>query len=229
MEVRPEGRFESISSPGRGRDYLLVAFDIDPQDEHRDFVNRILSEANLHSANIQNPGGERRSAIVLRKTRYLGALAEDLIANHLRPIFGQSTRVFNRTFERHDIHVDIEIGVGRGKIDSEVRSSFGYAPMYELINIHFDHIGPYTTVYKSAEEPKDFYLRGLINEGVRDFSYRKEHTFYFAGGVPYSLLKETNMYKDFKQSGANYLVVPLYKGKDANEIIDLIKGKVSGI
>ena len=229
MEVRPEVRFEPIGSPERGSDYLLVAFDIDPQGEHRDFVNRILSEADRHSANIQNPGGERRSPTVLAKTRYLGALAEDLIANYLRSVFGQSTRVFNRIFERHDIHVDIEIEVGGEKIDSEVRSSFGYAPMYQLINIHFDHIGPYTTVYKSAEEPKDFYLRGLINEHPRDFNYNREHTFYFAGGVPYSLLKEMGVYDDLKQPGANYLVVPLYKGKDANEIIDLIKENVSGV
>ena len=101
--------------------------------------------------------------------------------------------------------------------------------MDELINIHFDHIGTYTTSYKSNEEPKDFYLRGLINEGVGDFSYGKEHTFYFAGGVPYSLLKEMDMHKDFKQPGANYLVVPLYMGMDVAEIIDLIKGTIGAV
>ena len=228
MEVRPEGRVEAKSSK-RGRDYLLVAFDIDPQGEHRDFVNRILNEASQHSANIQNPGGERRNQVVLSKTRYLGALAEDLIANYLQPIFGQSTRVFNRTFERYDIHVDIEIEVGGRKIDSEVRSSFGYAPMSDLINIHFDHIGPYTTSYKSNEEPKDFYLRGLINEGPNDFNYERKHTFYFAGGVPYRLLEEMDMHKDFRQPGADYLVVPLYTGMDAVEITDLIKGTIGAV
>ena len=228
MEVRPEGRFEAKSSK-RGRDYFLVVFDVDPQGEHRDFVNRIQNEASQHSANIQNPGGVNRNKIVLSKTRYLGALAEDLIANYLQPIFGQSTRVFNRTFERYDIHVDIEIEVGGRKIDSEVRSSFGYAPMEALINIHFDHIGPYTTSYKSNEEFKHFYLRGLINEGVRDFNYGEKHTFYFAGGVPCGLLKEMNMHKNFKQPGADYLVVPLYLGMDAVEIIDLIKGTIGAV
>ena len=228
MEVRPEGRFEAKSSK-RGRDYLLVAFDIDPQGEHRDFVNRIRNEASQHSANIQNPGGVTRNTIVLSKTRYLGALAEDIITNYLRPIFGESIDVFNRTFERHDIHVDIEIEMGGRKIDSEVRSSFGYAPMEDLINVHFDHIGPYTTVYKSNEKFKHFYLRGLINEGVGDFSYGRRHTFYFAGGVPKNLLKEMDMHKDFKQPGADYLVVPIYKGMDAVEIIDLIKEKIGAV
>ena len=230
MEVRPEGRLkDDVWSRERETIYFLVAFDIDPQDEHRDFVNRIKNEASQHSANIQNPGGINRNQVVLSKTRYLGALAEDLIADHLRPIFGRSTRVFNRTFERYDIHVDIEIEVGGRKIDLEVRSSFGYARMHNLIDKYFDHIGPYTTSYKSNEEPKDFYLRGLINEGPNDFNYERKHTFYFAGGVPYSLLEEMDMHKDFDQPGADYLVVPLHMGRDAVEIIDLIKGTIGAV
>ena len=220
---------KKVPSPKRGNDYSLVAYDIDPRGEDKDFVDRILNEASQHSANIQNPGGEERSPVVLSKTRYLGALAEDLIADGLRSIFGQSIQVFNRTFERHDIHVDIEIEIGERKIDLEVRSSFGYAPMDELINIHFDHIGTYTTSYKSNEIQKAFYLRGLINKGVRDFCYRKEHTFYFAGGVPYSLLEKMDMHKDFKQPGADYLVVPLYMGMDVAEIVDLIKETVGAV
>ena len=229
MIVRPEGISKRVGSPRRGRDYLLVAFDIDPKREHKDFVNKIRNDASQHSANIQNPGGRRRNSVVLSKTRYLGALAEDLITNHLRPFFGESIDIFNRTFERYDIHVDIEIEVGEKKIDLEVRSSFGYAPLPALINTHFDHIGTYTTSYKSNEEPKDFYLRGLINEGVDDFDYGKEHTFYFAGGVPYGLLKKMDMHKDFKQPGADYLVVPLYMGMDVEEIIGLIKGTIGGV
>lgn len=229
MEVRPEGKFKSIKSPERGREYLLVAFDIDPQGEHKDFVDRILSEASQHSASIHDPGGKKRSRVVLSKTRYLGALAEDLITNYLRPIFGEGIDVFNRTFERHDIHVDIEIEVGKKKIDLEVRSSFGYAKLHNLINKYFDHIGTYTTSSKSNEIPKDFYLRGLINEGVGKFSYKREHIFYFAGGVPYSLLKEKDMHKDFDQPGADYLVVPLYMGMDVEEIVDLIKGTVGAV
>ena len=194
MEVRPEGKLkDDVWSRERRSYYLLVAFDIDPRGEHRDFVNRILNEASHHSANIQNPGGRKRDPVVLSKTRYLGALAEDLITNHLRPIFGEDIDVINRTFERHDIHVDIEIEVGEKKIDLEVRSSFGYARIYNLIDKYFDHIGPYTTSYKSNEEPKDFYLRGLINEGPSSFNYEREHRFYFAGGVPYRLLEEMDL------------------------------------
>ena len=230
MEVRPEGRLKSdVWSRERGTYYFLVAFNIDPQGEHRDFVNRILNEAHQHSANIQNPGGRRRGQAVLSKTRYLGALAENLIADHLRPIFGQGISVFNRTFERYDIHVDIEIELGERKIDLEVRSSFGYARLHNLIDRYFDHIGPYTTSYKSNEEPKDFYLRGLINEGPDNFSYEREHTFYFAGGVSYGLLKRMDRHKDFDQSGADYLVVPLYMGMDAIEIIDEIKRFIGAV
>lgn len=222
-------RLQKIESKTRGRDYSLIAYDIDPRGEDRDFVDSIKSEASQHSANIQNPGGQRRNPVILSKTRYLGVLAEKLISDGLRSIFGQSISVFNRTFERYDIHVDIEIEVDEKKIDLEVRSSFGYAPLPDLINIHFDHIGPYTTVYKPAEEPKDFYLRGLINEHPNDFNYDREHTFFFAGGVPYTLLEEIDMHKDFDQPGADYLVVPLYRGMDVEEIVNLIRGAIGGI
>ena len=64
-------RLEKIPSPKRGRDYALVAYDIDPHGEDKDFVDRIRNEASQHSANIQNPGGVKRNKIVLSKTRQL--------------------------------------------------------------------------------------------------------------------------------------------------------------
>ena len=229
MEVRPIGVYMRAGSKKHASGYFLVVFDIDPKGEHREFVNRIINEAKQHSANIQNPGGQSRNPVILSKTRYLGVLAENLITDHLRPIFGQGISVFNRTFERYDIHVDIEIEINNKKIDLEVRSSFGYARLHNLIDIHFDHIGPYTTSFKSNEDAKDFYLRGLINEAVNKFSFERQHKFYFAGGVPYGLLKERNQHKDFDQPGAKYLVVPLYMGMDAKEIIDLLKGTIGAV
>ena len=38
-----------------------------------------------------------------------------------------------------------------------------------------------------------------------------------------------DMHKDFKQPGADYLVVPLYMGMDVEEIIGLIKGTIGGV
>ena len=37
------------------------------------------------------------------------------------------------------------------------------------------------------------------------------------------------MHKDFDQPGADYLVVPLHMGRDAVEIIDLIKGTIGAV
>ena len=246
MEVRPEGRLrDDVWSRERGAYYLLAAFDIDPQGEHRDFVNRILSEASQHSANIRDTGGTERDKVTLLKTRYLGVLAEDLIAAHLRTLFGQDIRIFNRRFTRYDAHVDIEIEVGEKKIDLEVRSSFGRAHMYNLIDKYFDHLGPYTTSYKPGERPKEFYLRGLINEDPNDFDYNREHTFYFAGGAPYQLITEEGEIKRGRKmvkidietaerllaSGGEtlYRTLPLWQGMDAVEIIDLIKEKIGAV
>ena len=246
MEVRPEGRLKSdVWSQERGTHYSLVAFDIEPQGVHRDFVNKILNKASQHSANTRDTGGEERDKVTLSKTRYLGDLAEDLIADYLRTIFGQGIRVFNRRFERYETHVDIEIYVGENKTDLEVRSSFGHARMHNLIDKYFDHIGPYTTSYKSDETPKEFYLRGLINKDPRDFDYGREHTFYFAGGALYQSIEERGKIKRGRKmveidietaegllaSGNEtvYRTLELWKGKDAVEIIDEIKGFIGAV
>ena len=145
----------------------------------------IINAVKEHGADTRNTGGEERDEATLLNTRYLGILAERVITAHLRGIFGRGICVFNRRFAGYDTHVDIEIQVGDKKTDLEVRSSFGYSPMQDLIQKHFDHLGPYKTPFKPGEKPKEFYLRGLINESVDNFDYTKEHTFYFAGGASY--------------------------------------------
>lgn len=228
------------------RNYSLVAFDIFPQGEDADRVKEIIDEVEQHGADTRDTGGEERDEVTLLKTRYLGILAERVIASHLRYIFGQGIRVFNRRFERYDTHVDIEIEVDDKKTDLEVRSSFGYSPMQDLIEEHFDHLGPYVTPNKPGERSKEFYLRGLINESVDDFDYRREHTFYFAGGASYQAIEEEGKIKKGRKmeeidieeaerllaSGSQttlYRTLELWKGKDAVEIIDLIKRKIGAV
>ena len=239
MEIRSENiRYE--------RNYSLVAFDIYPRGADADRVKKIINEVEEHGADTRNTDGEERDEATLLNTRYLGILAERVIAAYLRTIFGQDIRVFNRRFVRYDTHVDIEIQVGDKKTDLEVRSSFGYSPMQDLIEKHFDHLGPYKTSFKPGERPKEFYLRGLINKDVDDFDYRSEHTFYFAGGASYRSIKEEGKIKKGRRmveisieeaerllaSGDNttlYRTLELWKGKDAVEIIDLIKRTIGAV
>ena len=228
------------------RNYSLVAFDIYPQGTDENRVKDIINEVEQHGADTRDTGGDERDKTKLLKTRYLGILAERVIAAHLQSIFGEDIRVFNRRFVRYDTHVDIEIKIGEKTTDLEVRSSFGYSPMRELIEEHFDHLGPYVTPNKPGETPKEFYLRGLINESVDDFDYRREHTFYFAGGASYQSIKEEGKIKkgrkmeeiDIKeaerllasgQSTTLYRTLELWKGKDAVEIIDLIKRRIGAV
>ena len=228
------------------RDYSLIAFDIFPQGADADRVKEIINEVKQHGADTRNTGGEERDEATLVNTRYLGILAERVIAAHLRGIFGQDVCVFNRRFAGYDTHVDIEIQVDAKKTDLEVRSSFGYSPMQDLIQKHFDHLGPYKTPFKPGEKPKEFYLRGLINESVDDFDYRREHTFYFAGGASYRSIEEEGKIKKGRKmeeidieeaerllaSGDEttlYRTLELWKGKDAVEIIDLMKRTIGAV
>ena len=236
-------RFEKIRYE---RNYSIAAFDIDPQGIDSDRVKEIINEIEQHGADTRDTDGEERDEATLLNTRYLGILAEKVIAAHLRTIFGEDIRVFNRRFERYDTHVDIEIQVGENKTDLEVRSSFGYSPMQDLIEEHFDHLGPYVTPNKPGEKPKKFYLRGLINKAVDKFDYRREHTFYFAGGASYQSIKEEGKIKKGRKmevidieeverllaSGNQttlYRTLELWKGKDAMEIIDLIKRTIGAV
>lgn len=228
------------------RNYSLVAFDIYPQGADENRVKDIINEVKQHGADTRDTGGDERDEVKLLNTRYLGILAERVIASHLQSIFGPGIRVFNRRFVRYDTHVDIEIKIGEKTTDLEVRSSFGYSPMRELIEEHFDHLGPYVTANKPGETPKEFYLRGLINKAVDKFDYRKEHTFYFAGGASYQSIKEEGKIKkgrkmeeiDIKeaekllalgQRTTLYRTLELWKGKDAVEIIDLIKRRIGAV
>lgn len=211
------------------RYFNLVAFDIDPQGEDVEFVNEVRSEASQHGAQIYDPGGRPRSGIRLSNTRYLGVLSEKLIADHLRSIFGHEVSVSNRAFEGYDAHVDIEIKTSDKEVSFEVRSSFPYSSLKYIICQRFDFIGPYTTSFKAGESPKDFYLRGLINERVQNFSPQRKHTLYFAGGVPYELLKEKGRRTDFDQPGADFLALRLYRGMDALQVINLIKDAIGEV
>lgn len=228
------------------RNYSLVAYDIFPQGADADRVRKIINEVEQHGADTRDTDGEERDEATLLNTRYLGILAERVIAAHLRDIFGQEITVSNPKFEGYNTHVDVEIQVGEKKTDLEVRSSFGYSRMPELIGEHFDHLGPYITPNKPGEIPKEFYLRGLINEAVDKFDYRRKHTFYFAGGASYQSIKERGKIKKGRKmeeidieeaekllaSGQNttlYRTLELWKGEDAVEIIDLIKRTISAV
>ena len=240
------GRDNNIMSKKRGREYSLIAFDIDPWGADADSVKEIISEVEEHGADTRDTGGKERDEDTLLKTRYLGILAERVIAAYLQTIFGQGIRVFNRRFTRYDAHVDIEIEGGKKKIDLEVRSSFGRAHMHNLIDEYFDHIGPYVTPYKPDEKPKTFYLRGLINEDVNVFNYERKHIFYFAGGALYQSIKEEGRIKRGRkmveidieeaerllasgQKTTVYRTLELWKGEDAMEIINLIKEKIDEV
>ena len=211
------------------RDFGLVAFKIDPTGEDMDFVNVVLDEVSQHGAVNYAPSGRRRNPDELRNTRYLGVLSEKLLIDYLQNELGRGVRVSNREFVDYHDHVDIEIQTGKKVTSLEVRSSFPYTSLQNVVCRVFDAIGPYSTSYKPGESPKDFYLRGLINEARGDFNFEREHTFYFAGGAPYRWFEEKGKPKSFDQQDAKYLAFPLVDAMDAMEIIDAIRSVINGV
>ena len=211
------------------RYYYLIAFELDPTGEDADLVNAVHEKVRELEATSAAPSGRRRGSGELMNTRYLGVLSEMLLIEHLQHELGQSVRVFNRTFVDYSDHVDIEIEANGQITTAEVRSSFPYTSLQNVVCRVFDAIGPYSTSYKPDESPKDFYLRGLINERMENFSFDREHTFYFAGGAPYHWFEEKGKIKDFDQQGAEFLTIPLVQAMDARQIVDAIGRHISGI
>ena len=192
-------------------------------------VSTVLNEVHKHSAVNYAPSGQRHSPEEVTKTRYLGVLAEKLFVTHLQAKLGQDVHVSTAAFVNYEQHVDIEIEAGNRLIKVEVRSSFPYSPLEAVVCRLFDVIGPYSTSYKSGERPKEIYLRGLINEDVHKFNYMRNHRLYFAGGAPYELLKQRGRRENFKQRGAEYLVLSMVKAMDAKEVIDAIRSAINGV
>ena len=211
------------------RDFSLIAFEIDPIGEDVDLVNAMRDEVLQHRAAAYAPSGRTRSENELRKTRYLGVLAENLLIDHLQDELGQGVNVSKQAFVDHVQHVDIEIRVGGRVTNLEVRSSFPFSRLQAVVCQHFNVIGPYSTSYKPGESVKDFYLLGLINEAVRSFTPKRKHTFYFAGGAPYHLLREKGKRDNLKQQGADYWVLRLVEAMDAVEIVDAIRSAINGV
>lgn len=234
---------EVINCPSR--DYQLYAYEIDPSayaedrklvEEIRDGEARELAE----HANDLDTAGRIRSWRVKLKDAYLGVLAENLIVEYLQNQYGQEAHVSKERFVSHDTHVDIKIKWNIGDLTTiEVRSSFASKSMPRVIRKTFDHLGPYTTVYKSYEPPKDYYLRGILFEGhaKNSFSYDKKHTLYFAGGVPYHAFKKIGQIKkgrnmkvvDLKTAErlhakeTLYMTIPIPRGLDATQVVNRIR------
>ena len=244
--------WETINCPNRV--YQLYAYEIDPTSEDgedKEFVEMTRDGEAHELAKRMNPrdtAGRIRSWEERLKDAYLGVLAENLIRKYLRTEFGQVANVISEPYATYDEHVDIEINWNGGDETSiEVRSSFAYGDMSKVVCNIFDHLGPYTTVYKSYEPPKDYYLRGVLHEGERknSFRYDRKHILYFAGGVPHHWFKEMGEIKrgremkpiDFEtaekllESGEEtlYKTVPIWQGMDPIEIINEIREAVSAV
>ena len=220
--------YEKINCPTR--EFNIVGFVVDPAGEDSDIVDKAITETVGHSADPRDTSGKVRNPTQLLKTRYLGALAEDLLVKHLRDILGTSFQVDSSEFVNYDQHVDIIIAGNGHRITLEVRSSFLFAPRKSIVCRLHGVIGPYSTDVKPGEKPKDFYLYAFINEAIEKFSFERQHTLFFASGAPYEMFLEKGEQDNLKQRGANYLLVkPMVEAMDATEVVDAIRRQASAV
>lgn len=205
------------------RAFNTVGFEINPNTD-RGYIDSALAEASQHGGDPHDTAGEIRTEDQQLIKRYLGALTENLLVEHLQAELGHSVHVVKKPFETYEKHVDIEIHWDGNMTPLEVRSSFYYA--YYLRNVigrHFKTLGPYSTARKPGEKVKDFYLQGVLRQ---NFRIEDRHTLYFTGGAPGHWFLEKGTVSTLKQEGAEYLVLPMLEGMDAIEIVNAIRNVI---
>ena len=209
------------------REFNVVGFEIDPVQD-REIINEACMEALGHGGDPHDPAGQMRTEDVKLRKRYLGALAENLLVEHLKDTFQREAQVIKKPFETYEKHVDIEIHWNNGKITNlEVRSSFYYATyLRNVIGKHFKTLGPYATGRKPGETLKDFYLQGVLRQS---FSTEQIHTFYFTGGAPGHWFTERGTIYSLGQGEAEYLALPMTNGMDTIGVIDEIRRHANGV
>lgn len=227
--MRPHARTIACRADGAPRDFRIVGFDLDPADAaDRARIDEALDEARRMAARAENPAGTPRDARRLLKTRYLGALSEMLLREHLAAALAPA-RVEAVPFAGHDTHVDLRAHAGARVLRIEVRGSFPFRPLERVVCELFDVIGPYETAHKPMEDAKDVYLRTLINQPAERFTLRAPHTLWFVGGATRRDLENRGTWTDLDQQGARYLTIkPICRARDAAEVVAWMTAALRG-
>jgi hypothetical protein len=200
--------------------------------------NELLSNAISEGAqlalkvNPHDPGGHWRSPELIRKKCIYGMLAENTVRHILKNEI-EKRNIDAEVLPSKQItdgpkagsQIDIPIKIDNIVYDIEVRSSFPYANLYDVITRHFDIIGWYRTFTKPGEHAKDYYLRVLFNFDQKHALDKLESGFelHFVGGATKQMLEQSSTWDDFEQPGAEYTTIkPICKALDAEKILDNI-------
>ena len=211
------------------RRFNVVGLEINPTGEDEEDFNRMLAEAHEQKENSdsRDTSGQERSDDEHLRDCYLGTMAENTLVKYLQDEFRQEARVVREPFETYEKHVDIEIYWNNGnKTTLEVRSSFHYASLRNVVCEYFNALGPYRTDIKPGETLKDFYLQGLLKQ---NFDFNRKHTFHFSGGAPGHWFMEKGTVGDLDHEGAEYLKIPLVEVMDAVEIVNALRSHGSEV
>ncbi len=182
--------------------------------------------------NPHDPGGHWRSPELIRKKCIYGMLAENTIRYILKKEI-EKRNIDAELLPSHQItdgpkagsQIDIPIKIDNIVYDIEVRSSFPFAKLYNVLTYHFDIIGWYRTFTKPSEHIKDYYLRVLFNFDQKYALDKLESGFelHFVGGATKQMLEQSLTWDDFEQPGAEYKTIkPICNALDAEKILNMI-------
>ena len=205
------------------RNFNVVGLEVNPNGEDAELYTKMLAEAYEQKENSdpRDTSGRVRTEEEHLRDCYLGAVSESLIVKYLQNEFRQEAYVVREPFETYEKHVDIEVYWNNGnKTTLEVRSSFHYASLRNVVCEYFNALGPYRTGIKPGETLKNFYFQGLLKQ---NFDLNKVHMFHFSGGAPGQWFKERGTEGDLDRPGAEYLKIPLVEVMDAVEIVNALR------
>ena len=225
MKIQIETLLKPSNLNGKEK-FNVISFTLDPENIQKDWnlLEKIKGKIKEMNTNQMNTAGYIRDEETLLKDKYLGTMSEELLTYLLNKYFQKKeipAIAKNEEFINYDNHVDIVIEKENNeKIKIEVRGSYPYAKLENVIWQHMSILGPYTTCYKGSEEYKDIYMCVLINQAKEYFDYTKKHKILFVGGATFDLLKSTGIKQNLKMSSAQYYTIkPISRGMDALELL----------
>ena len=114
------------------RDFNVVGFEISPTED-KGRIDKALAEADEHGGDPHNTAGKMRTKDERLIKRYLGALTGILLVEYLQFELGDGVHVLKKPYETYQKHVDIEIHWDGNMTPLEVRSSYYYAGLRNVI------------------------------------------------------------------------------------------------
>lgn len=214
---------------------------------NREIDKKIIEDAKLRLAsarfNSANSSGNIRDAVEVRIKGFCGLIIEQVCYSMLKH-YNNNENVTIELDNSNSPIDQVDLRIIKKWINSnqepcqatktvEIRSSFPFKPISQVVSKDFDILGAYTNQVKKTEIEKDFYLRFLFsldytnqpyvqnNQGKIDYSatttkvlkdvyfdenlcLKRDLTIYFVGGVTKDMMLDETIAYDGSMKSTNF-------------------------